>query len=346
MKNSSPHDQQPTKPADKPLTVLDIDRLRIGDVIGTGGATLKSGLIRSVTGGGPLSHVALYIGDGVAVEAVIPGVRQVWLHTYIFTTSPQSVRVLRPRRKVVDFRKETERAEALRSEAIFYTNNPYSLSKMLGVVWPFARRLARRDEVICSELVAKAYGRAGVEIGPGLEQGKISPNTIFNSKIFQDVTRQCLRHVEASEIIIFDNRFSNFGSALVSLLFRVLPPVRHAHDTPMERWTVVDFLAYLCWHELLDRCAKLKGLTRHFWPVGLYTQFIRKVAAVDQYQQMLRLAISREEYNIRRGESSIATKDPLRPWQQKLLRQQELRRLKAVQLKLSYLYDIRDRLQK
>lgn len=231
---------------------LDVRKLVVGDIIGTSSGKW-SYLIRKMTGGGPLSHVALYVGENAIIEAVLPRARVQQADTYLLSAGSVKFFVLRPRSQVVSFRRERGRAEALVSEALLWQSSLYSVMKCAGVKVPQLRNIAARDAIICSELIVQAYRRAGIELCPGLHVGIITPNSIFNSAILQDASKQCSKQLTETEFHVvsrISHRFGRRASPLGSLyswfgsLLWAISPARRAWNTPVEEWTNFHFWSF------------------------------------------------------------------------------------------------------
>jgi hypothetical protein len=62
----------------------------------------------------------------------------------------------------------------------------------LGLVAPAFRHLAKKDEYICSELVARAYKEAGVDLWPDEQAHELHPNALIDSNGLMDVTDELL----------------------------------------------------------------------------------------------------------------------------------------------------------
>jgi hypothetical protein len=235
---------------------LRVSELRVGDIIGT--SCGKQGkLIRKLTGGGPLSHVALYVGQNRIIEAVLPRARQKPASTFVLSRGEPDFYVLRPKPDVLHLDREPLRAEALRAEAGYWMLGLYSLVKAAGVVLPRVRDLAARDATICSQLIIEAYKRAGVDLCPNLALGEVSPNSIYRSKLLEDATMGCSKKITEPEFYLASNFFAVTEGPLVYLqplkewlgaLIWSLNPARHAWATPVSSWSGLDFWSsYLSW---------------------------------------------------------------------------------------------------
>jgi hypothetical protein len=236
-----------------PWWSLDVPHLRVGDIIATSSSSKSSKLIRYYTGGGSVSHVALYLGGDSIVEAVWPRVRTRHADSYILTDKPTGLVVLRPKSSQCRLDED-----ALISEARFYFPNLYGVTKAIGVAFPRVRILSAYDAVICSELVMRAYRRGGIDLCPSLAAEEVSPNRIcHNRDILDDVTQQCVRRVspEQRSAIAIDFAFARAKEILTlpwrwfSLLVWIVSPARRSRAKHPRDWGIVDFWFNYLWLE-------------------------------------------------------------------------------------------------
>lgn len=180
---------------------LKLEKLIPGDIIAsTSPSSLVSGLVRWYTQG-PMSHVALYFDDNLIIEAVSGGV-YVWSPYLIVMEDIGNVRVMRPIPSVIDFLSDLEKRQKLRDVVMSTWLGRYSLPKLLGFVVPPIRLIARSDEYICSELVARIYLACGLELCGGLTPEKTSPNDICSSKSVSDITAAVFEQVASADLEI------------------------------------------------------------------------------------------------------------------------------------------------
>jgi hypothetical protein len=101
---------------------LDVDKLRVGDIIATNRAGKLSKAIREETGG-KYSHVAIYIGANQICEGAFPRARATFAAAYILTNDISTFCVLRPRQPhLID-------GEKLVNLAIYYSFSLYGIAK-------------------------------------------------------------------------------------------------------------------------------------------------------------------------------------------------------------------------
>lgn len=184
-------------PADG-IAFLAPDALRPGDILLTSAPTLKAAGIQLVTFA-PVSHAAVYIGDGEIVEAVLSGVRARSLDETLQEESV--VLVLR------DPELSAEQARLIREYALNKSGTGFSL---LGVTLQFPFSISRkvcevplvppalRDacirsvgvlnyaaasdrQLFCSQLVLQAYRHAGAAIADA-DPRLISPADILHMR--------------------------------------------------------------------------------------------------------------------------------------------------------------------
>jgi uncharacterized protein YycO len=226
---------------------LDVNKLQPGDIIGTGDRSKRGDLIRAHTGGGPLSHVALYVGNDEIVEAVMPLGRRKGATDYILTNDRSSVVVLRVNPSFSNLAVDQVKAYEITEAAKIYVGGFYSVVKALAFKFIPFEILAARDGVICSELVVRAYSKGGIEICPQKPFHRISPNDIYFSPHLIDVGNECVREITAEEIGAI--RSSRYGTLrlhlhdwLDALIWFIVFPARRARSTPIEQLTISNFL--------------------------------------------------------------------------------------------------------
>lgn len=245
---------------------LDVAHLKPGDIVGTRHQTRRSRLIRENTGGGPLSHVALFLGGDDIIEAVMPRTATASARRYVLRRDRESIRVLRVKRPPSGFDLNTTRWSQLHAEARYYTPNLYSVMRAVSLRQPMAAHLAARDALICSGLVVHSYRRAGFDLFPG-RIDEVSPNDFIANPMLEDVTRDCLRRVsrpEAADALRELRGDSITAMATGRQVLRwlrafgwAISPARRAWATPMERWRARDFWSFHVWLTLGDLRATL-----------------------------------------------------------------------------------------
>lgn len=140
-------------------------------VVRTGGWAGR--LIRVVTDS-PVNHAAVYIGNGMVVEAQPEGARMTTMDpNMIWSEAPG------------------DKGEEVAANAVFLIGTPYSwvdvvcigLAKLLGWDVPesIRHRLNSRGNLMCSQLVDTAYLRAGIHLfNDGRIPGDVSPGDLYD----------------------------------------------------------------------------------------------------------------------------------------------------------------------
>lgn len=140
------------------------DALEVGDIILTSAAGVLSGAIRRVTSG-PASHAAIYVGDGMVVEAIADGV----VHRTLSRTLSET-------RLAAAYRVPGLTAAQRRSIKAFVLD-----AAARGVSYDYraiATLLASQNDeaYFCSELVFAAYAHAGRSLG---DPSSAAPNDVI-----------------------------------------------------------------------------------------------------------------------------------------------------------------------
>jgi hypothetical protein len=158
--------------------MLDVDKLRPGDIIFSTERAASSFLIRIRTRS-KYSHASIYLGDGLYAEAVDVGVR-----TRAATT------MVKEQMKVIRLKggAETEQAAEAAAERInYYLHAPYALpSAILSVISSVPSADSRA--LFCSQLIAQSYFDIGIAVAKELPPTKVTPAILSNSGLFDDVT--------------------------------------------------------------------------------------------------------------------------------------------------------------
>lgn len=174
--------QARTKSLDK-LYRLKPEALMVGDVIASTVPDDKfSKAIRFYTGG-DFSHVALVVTRDILCEAADFGVLNSSPYRLI-VQDPKHLAVFRPKQDRIDFPTSSEKRELLSSACADMWLAYYGMAKALGVAIPPLRLLADDHSYYCSELVARAYARAGIDVCPGILPHKTTPQMIIKSDVF------------------------------------------------------------------------------------------------------------------------------------------------------------------
>ncbi|TJW51973.1 MAG: hypothetical protein E5X65_20810 [Mesorhizobium sp.] len=130
------------------VIVIDADALLPGDVILSTSTGHVSWLIRAATSSS-VSHAALHIGCGVAIEANDPGVVQVFLPSLAHDDTTKLVVKRMPDLSM-------GQREELVQHAMELLYRPYSTSGAVGTVVPFLRKQSDPGR-FCSQLVSHCY---------------------------------------------------------------------------------------------------------------------------------------------------------------------------------------------
>jgi hypothetical protein len=254
---------------------LDLNALKIGDIVATRDDTSGSRRIQKITGG-RFSHVALYLGDGVMCEAVPPRARLVLLRHHVFTTGKGNFAVYR-------LASNTLNEHKVISEAKFYAWNLYSLAKAAGLLSPFLRKFSAKDANICSELVVEVYSRSGVNLFANAQPGHISPKDITESPLLRNVTADV--RTECSPEIAetyFKELFGASGPLKSSNLVRwftaavyALLPLRSGWAKAMKEWNQAEFWAFYIFSALpiFWGATKQTAAWPRVWLFRLYRRF-------------------------------------------------------------------------
>lgn len=173
------------------MFILDVDSLRVGDIILTANQTLLSKGIQAATGGS-FSHAMLYVADHSYIHADGDGVHSGNTQRRLFS-APSDAAVLRLRNPDVlameracvyarsQVGKQYSKAEAFRSR------------KFRGA----AEQLEDSNRQFCSRLVAQAYSVAGVPLVPNADY--CYPSDFATSQLLKAVAAP-LRQARAEEI--------------------------------------------------------------------------------------------------------------------------------------------------
>lgn len=124
------------------------------------------------------SHAFIYLGDGYIIESLPQGATINRLEDY----PPENV-------IFSHFRFTAEQRARICEEAIKLEGTPYSKLDFLaiglshyfggrGIPRWARRRVASSGKMICSQLVAEAYRRAGIELEPGSDPQDLTPGDL------------------------------------------------------------------------------------------------------------------------------------------------------------------------
>lgn len=307
---------------------LRLDRLQVGDIIGTAHHSSASTTIRAYTGGGPLSHVALHTGAGTIIEVVPPRARSIDAAGYAMTTDVDQIRVLRLKSwegtKPLDLD-----LDALLLEARYYSLSLYSFVGALAVRFTWMRAFALQKALICSEFIAETYRKSGVEIVAHARY-PATPNDFVTSDRLVDVTSECIRAIVGTELMAFAlSRFLR-GLWLAPIVGMVasgfeagawrLSPIRRAWDRPMSDWSAMDFWSYYAYKRvgLLQERARVRVARLLF--IIKPSQWLPSEEVIISGRQHL----AQLEEEIRMGKLSLREECELRPFWSRRVRRVEI----------------------
>lgn len=149
-----------------------------GDLLFTRGDQIISKIIASTTNG-PHSHVAIYIGNGIFVEATPPSVRQTSAELYVFENlNNTSV-------------KRIKDAAIASSAAHIVQKNITKLYTATGAIATIIPSSIVKETAVektfCSHLIAECYKQAGIDLLNGRDLHKINPNELSKSEYLEEV---------------------------------------------------------------------------------------------------------------------------------------------------------------
>ncbi|CAB9495814.1 YiiX/YebB-like N1pC/P60 family cysteine hydrolase [Alteromonas macleodii] len=165
---------------DETTYLLDIDKLKLGDIILSSTKSFSSYGIRFMTLG-KYSHAAIYVG-GTTIEATLEGV---------FSKNPQRL-PFEKESQVAIFRHKSQLSEQqIQKLCIFARSKCGSLYALPEAITIRARSLLKIEETrkqFCSRLVAKAYEYAGVDLGNLRNPAYCTPKQLGLCNAFHQVT--------------------------------------------------------------------------------------------------------------------------------------------------------------
>lgn len=146
-----------------------------GDYFVIGAGTHPAALVIETFTGSLYYHAGIYVGNGTVIEAQPEGVN------YAPVNSWANGRILWSCEELSDAQRE-----AIVTSAKAALGTPYSWLDILALglsawgitpSWVWAR-LSRQDRLICSQLVARCYQNAGVDLCPGKPDSRITPGDL------------------------------------------------------------------------------------------------------------------------------------------------------------------------
>jgi hypothetical protein len=174
---------------------VDHANLLAGDVIlTTDPDSTLSGSIRALTNS-PFSHAIMCTNPPWCIEAVGFGVIQ-FMVDRLLVQDRECIKVLRLRDRKLRA-SEAERAVEWAQDQV---SREYAAKDALLALFRCIPRL-ENGKFFCSQLVAEAYQKAGVNLDPVLSPEKISPGALGNSPELTDITTHCVRTAKPAEIL-------------------------------------------------------------------------------------------------------------------------------------------------
>lgn len=154
-----------------PVWLFDSEALSLGDVVLERGPGKGGALIAKVTKG-PYNHALIWVG-GDFVEAMPEGVR-VLSFARVPIRNPGNWLLLRPPPQYAGIARDA----ALEARSMTYKeyDTPGALRTVLG-----PRRAPIPTKRFCSQLVAEAYLRSGLDLLPGVRPEAVTPNKLLES---------------------------------------------------------------------------------------------------------------------------------------------------------------------
>lgn len=164
--------------------VFDYAKLCPGDIVLTRDTGLRSQIIQRASGG-RFSHALICTTPPTLTEARLEGVRNISARN-VYISDIVNVAVLRLRGQAGDIRKAASDAA---SYATSFFSAAYDLPQALASV---TNKILDEGNpgVFCSELVAKSYKHAGIDLVDGLTPDNITPNDIASSIKLMEITHE------------------------------------------------------------------------------------------------------------------------------------------------------------
>jgi hypothetical protein len=150
------------------------------------------------------SHAAIYLGNSVYAEAVGLGVRQRSVKTIL----KDRIMVARLSETLVE---GAPRVAAQAAESIaHYAGAGYWVKGAMLSVFKNARA-EDRYRLFCSHLVAKMYLDAGVDLAPGTEAHKVTPEILAKSRLLRDVSKDTVYRAKLIPAHLADANFETLS---------------------------------------------------------------------------------------------------------------------------------------
>ena len=150
----------------RPPKKIDLSKLQAGDIIFNRSSNPLSLAIRAQDGG-PFSHALIYVGDGLFIEAVRTGSRVIGAFR-LLVPDPDDWQLAR-----ID---DGALAASAATQARNLAHRPYNVAGIIRIA--LSGEPAGEVGLFCSQLIAEAYRRAGVDLG---EPALATPAALFAS---------------------------------------------------------------------------------------------------------------------------------------------------------------------
>jgi hypothetical protein len=183
------------------------------------------------------SHAAIYLGHSQYAEAVGIGVRVRAVSTIV----KERVKVIRLKADAAgDAQVLAARAA---DEVNHYLHSPYWTKGAILSIFQSAKVNERRS-LFCSQLVAKVYADAGLDVIDDRETFKITPGDLAKSGKFEDVTKQVLMPVRVIPEHLLDSDFttlSDHETLRIQGMYAELVPFfkKIGMDPPPDSWEIM-----------------------------------------------------------------------------------------------------------
>ncbi|MEG9488201.1 YiiX/YebB-like N1pC/P60 family cysteine hydrolase [Mannheimia indoligenes] len=218
------------------LYILDLSKLKIGDIILESGDSWYSGVIKRATNS-KFSHAKFYWNFGSYIDATMQGVHSYNIQRTLYR-SPQDVKVLRYKREL-----SQEQIENIVSEVRTKIGTPYSLLSALKTKLSFLGD--EENKQFCSRLVALCYQKAGINI---VENASLcTPADLENSLELIEINN-CVLKAEVQQIDFCNT--PTFLDQQISATNQIIQRCNELVDDDL--FTLNDVSSYLFKHRELD----------------------------------------------------------------------------------------------
>ena len=248
--------EAPGPPAES-VWEIDPGALLPGDVLLFANKAKVSWLIRWMTTSstsellwGSVSHAAIHLGDGIAIEANDPGIVQVYLPA-VAHQRPEAVTIRRMEKLTLDQRKK------LAALAVEHRHRPYSTRAALASVAP-PLRLPNDPGRFCSQLVAASYEAIGHPLVDKPSDEYTPQDLLLTDRL--GTRANCLREVPALAHAALAAILPTYESYLQRGHGYEKAILAQCNDWPGREWADVPNLS-----ALLDRLSSLSAQERSLY---------------------------------------------------------------------------------